>query len=465
MKKNRRAILAILGILLAILIFGIIFLANHYIKIRADFNRLESEEYDTVFFSMYPVDHYEENDYQHFRNMQIVKTSYQIPNGKVMRWYMEVANQSGNAISTVYLGIDPLRTAKEDIVILIQENPDIQFEIVPAYPEINYWLDMSETKCEKALQEYQIFAEWVTVLPNARVYFFSGEEWLICNSGNYEDTYLTNTEVSQFLMCNSDIQHSYQMTIETVADSIDKMGTLIAEYRVDRKEYPDASDKDIVFLGDSIIGNYTNSLSVPGVVEAFSGARVYNCGYGGKGAALSERTQLPLPTIVDKLVNKDLEGLPDGEQVSLGVASFVNREQTDRQLMFVINHGLNDYFDGVPLETEDAYDIGSYCGAIRRAVETLKAAYPGAQILLMTPNFTIYFGNGEEIQSQQGGKLEDYAEAVLRLADELNVDVLDNFHELPITAENWGEYQDDGCHLNEWGRFLVGSRIAGTIEE
>lgn len=465
MKKNKKLILPIFIVICVLVVGCVAFLLNHYIKIQKDFTRLQEEDYDTVFFSMYPVDNYAEEDYAYFRGMDIVKTSYNIANGKILRQYMDTAKASGNVVSTVYLGVDPERAAKEDVVIMVQESPEVAFEIILAYPQIEYWLEKSEKKCEEALQAYEEMAEWLTVLPNVRVYFFSGDEWLICNEANYEDTFQTNIEVSQFLMCNSDYLHYYQMTADTVESDIREMRELIAQYRTNRPEYANAADMDIVFLGDSIIGNYTNSMSVPEVVKALTGARVYNCGYGGKSAALAEKTPISLPDIVDAVIRGDATSLPEGEQVTAGVTQFLEREDIADRLMFVINYGLNDYYEGIPVRTEDAYDITTYSGAIRTALEKLQEAYPDAEILLMTPNFTTYYGCGTEVMSEVGSPLAEYADAVLTLSQELEVEVLDNFRELPITRENWMVYQDDGCHLNERGRFLLGSRIAGKIQK
>ena len=131
--------------------------------------------------------------------------------------------------------------------------------------------------------------------------------------------------------------------------------------------------------------------------------------------------------------------------------------------MFVINYGLNDYYNGAALVSEDPYDISTYGGALRGGIQKLKEAYPDAQIVLMTPNFTTYFDYGQGRNSEEGGMLEDYAKLALEVAKEQQIEVLDNYHELPITKENWKDYQDDGCHLNERGRFLLGSRIAKMI--
>lgn len=466
MMKKRTIFILLSGALILVFVLAGVLLCKQSVDkvIREDLKRLEEENYDSVFFSMYPTDHYKEEEYMRLRGMQTVRTACHITGTKLLRRYMKTAAESVG-LKTVYLGIDPLRIAKEDVVLLIQENPGIMFEVVPAYPKVDYWLKMSPQKCAKALETYQLFAEWISVLPNAGLYFFAGEEWLICNPGNYEDTFLVNEEVSVFLMGNMDVLHPYRLTAENAARKISDMSALIEEYRSEPKTYPKGEDMDIVFLGDSIIGNYTNSMSIPGVVEALTGARVYNCGYGGKGAALSDNTRIHLFLIAEKLGNGIMDGLPEGEQLTKGLTEFINREQTDRKVMFVINYGLNDYFDGVPVESEDAEDISTYSGAIRKAVRMLQEEYPEARILLMSPNFTIYYENGITRRSEQGGILAEYADAVLRLAKELETEVLDNFHELPTTAENWKEYLADGCHLNVLGRFLVGERIAEKIQK
>lgn len=464
MNKRKKLIWAIIAIVAIGLVVGAVFLGGQYADIRKDFARLESETYDTVFFSMYPTDNYVEEDYAYFRAMQMVRCDYEIPNGKVMRWYMDKVNASGNMVTTVYLGVDPEKTTKEDIVIMIQENPEIKFEIVPVHPQINYWLDMSEAKCEKVLAEYQLFLEWMIGLPNAGTYFFTGQEWLVCNPNNYEAYGMTNAAVSQFLMCNSDNAHAYMLRPETIVPEMDELRDLIDRYRKQPIEYPNASDYDIVFFGDSIIGSYTDSMSIPEVVAALTGANVYNCGYGGKSAALGEFDNCPVSMIVNALVTGDLSELPKDHEIYDRVSSFYHREKKSDKLMFVVNYGINDYFRGYPVESEDDYDITSFSGAVRTAVKQLQEAFPEATIMLNTPNMVMYFEYGELPQSERGGKQSDYAEAVIRLAQELNVEVLDNYRELPSIKGNWEKYLSDGCHLNEQGRFLVGSRIAQRIK-
>ncbi len=448
-----------------ILGFGILMFVgvNHGLRIKADLDRLRTEEYDAVFFAMFSTQNYDEEDWMYFREMNVVKTSYEIPNTRVMEKYITTATQYADTINTAYLGVDPTKVKSDELVSLLQENPDIFFEIILAYPDIEYWTKLGEGRYEKVLRDYRILSQELVLLENVRVHLMSGEEWLICNPLNYVDGVIMNEEVSEFLMCNMDVRHPYYLTQDNIQKRLDAMQYSIDELRGHAIEYPDAANVEIVFFGDSIIGNFTNSLSVPKVVSGLSGATVYNCGYSGRGAALHYGTEIAFPQVVDALLEEDVSCLPQETLLRSGIQEFLEREPSDKQLMFVINYGLNDYFYGAPLKAEDAYDITSYSGALRSGIEKLKTAYPQAQILIMTPNFTTYFHNGQDINGQQAGVLEDYADVVLEIAKEQQIDVLDNFRELPITAENSLEYQDDGCHLNERGRFLVGSRIAQKI--
>ncbi len=444
---------------------GIIFVLPHYKLIKNDFERLEKESYNTVFFSMYPTDYYMEEDYMYYRAMQIVRTKYEIRSSRMLDTYLNKMKESSNIVTTVYLGIDPAKISLEDVLQLVQENPEMMFEVVLAYPQISYWMEMKESEYTEVFGKYQQFAEGLLGQPNARTYLFAGEDWLVCNKDNYEDVFTVNPEVSTFLMCNSDMLHPYICKTENVGEKLLEMRSLIDTSRNASIVYTDRSSYDIVFFGDSIIGNFTNSMSIPGVVKALTGANVYNCGYGGKSAALGETDDCPIPVIADAVIKADASGLPKEVQAYLGVTEFLNREDKTKKLMFVINYGLNDYFKGYPVETEAAYDICSYKGALRIAVENLKKAYPDAEILLMTPNYTTYFENGRGVQGENGGVLEEYANAAVELSKEMGVGILDNFRELPITEENWQEYLSDGCHMTEKCRFLVGCRIADWMEK
>lgn len=435
-----------------------------YTKCAKDISRLRTEQYDTVFFSMYPTDYYKEEYYSHYRGMSAIRATYAMNDSRIMKWYMDTAVNSGNVITTAYLGIDPMKVNTEDIFQIVLENEETMFDIVLAYPNMDYWLEMSPEECQKAWETYRDFAGNVLGLGNTRVYYFCNEEWLLCNPGNYEGVFKTNKAVSELLMCYSDEQHNNILNVENFHRRFNEAWRLLEKYREYPIEYPDASDWEIVFLGDSVIGNYTDSLSIPGVVNGLTNATVFNCGYGGKSAALSHKTLEAVSDIAKALVQKDLTNIPNGTQVYTGLEKYFAESDSEKKKLFVINHGLNDYFDGLPINTEDEEDISSYSGAMRVAVKTLQEAFPEAYFLLMTPNLSICFDFGEGIQTEYGGKLVDYADALISLGEELDVEVLDNLRELPIEKERYWVLLEDGTHPNAQGRFMIGNRIITCLE-
>lgn len=459
---KKKVLLSIGGVIGLIIIGLLIFVLLQWMQIRKDFKILQTEEYDTILLSMYPVEHYEEEDYLYFRGMTVAKMSYEIPHGKVARWYLRQAKKSENAIARVYVGIDPERASTEDVVKMIQRSPHIFFDVTFPYPEVGYWTKMSESKFEKVMRKYREMAEGILALDNADLYSFGSEEWLVANPKNYVGECNTNEAVSEFLMCNTDFLHPYGVNYENLEAHIMSYHALYDKYKENAPQ-KNAAGLEIVFFGDSIIGNFSDSLSVPEVVSGLSGATVYNLGYGGKSAAQSKKTKISFPQVTQAFVDKDTTIFPEDTQVYAGLNHYIENGQEEAPKMFIINYGLNDYFDGLPVESEDKYDIRSYAGALRTGIENLKKSYPKAQILLLSPHFTAGYNFGQEIRSENGGRLEDYANAAVLVAEETGVDLLDNFHEFPVTKDNWRDYQPDETHLNEKGRFILGERITQRI--
>ncbi len=440
----------------------LIWLYPHGKGIKKDFERLQSEEYDTLVLAMFPIDYYDESDYTLYRAMDAVQMSYSIPNGNILKWYIKTAKDSGCSLQRVYMGIDPERISKEDVEELIQGNPEIFFEVVLPYPQIDYWAGMKETEFESVMQIYRDIMGVVLSYENTALYSYGSEEWLIANSKNYVDEYNTNESVSEFLMCNTDDSHPYGVNLANADRVFADYKRLYDKYR-NHEGYPDFSGAEIIFFGDSVIGNYTNSLSVPEVVSALSGAKVYNLGFGGKSAALSESTDVAFPQVVEAFLTGNTQELPKDSQIYAGIHTYVENNDVNASKIFVINYGLNDYFNGVPLERDDPYDVASYVGALRAGIKALQEAYPQAKIMLMSPHFSINFNFGKDVRGEFGGNLEDYANVAVAVAKEMQIEVLDNFRELGISEENWEVYQTDGTHPNEKGRFILGEKIVWRI--
>lgn len=462
MKKHSKRIWICVGILIAIIVASMLFLLPHTTKIFKDFKRIETEEYDTLFLSMYPIDYYEDSDFMLYRGMDVLSSDYCIPNGKILKWYLSKVKDSNHMVGRAYVIVDPEHASKEDIVMMIQENPDTFFEVALPYPQIDYWLNMKEDKFEKVMEQYQSFTEWIVPLENAALYMFGNQEWLVGNPKNYADMFNTNAEVSEFLLCNMDEGHSYQVTFDNLQEEMADYHRIYKECQ--NRQYPDASGVEILFFGDSIIGNFTDSMSIPQVVAGHTNATVYNLGCGGSSAAASPSEIVDFSTVADAFLQKDISKIPQDSPNYEKIKGYFSEVKEDAPKMFVVNYGMNDYFLALPLKSEDPYDITTYGGALRTNVKKLKDAYPDSQIVLMTPHFTSELDFGRGKVGDGGYALKDYAEMVVTVAQELDVDVLDNFKELGITEANWREYQPDGTHPNEKGRYLLGTRIAEKIK-
>lgn len=428
---------------------------------RSDFRRISSESFDTAFLSMYAIDTYPEEYLTYYRGMTVFKAENTISDFAGIQRYMKRIAKSGNTISAVYLGICPDKVSVDELSALTQSYPSVTFEFILACPSAAYWKGLSEEEYYETLEVWRNFLLDAGQLSGVRFYFYAAEEWLVANPALYVNDLLVTPDAAGFILANSDYLHPYLLTADNAAERSASLEQLTVSLRSGDLAYPDLSDTAIVFFGDSIFGNYTDGMSVPGAINGLTGATVYNCGYGGNSAAMVPEIPISLPGIVDAFFAEDLSLIPKEEQVYQGFVAYLNAPPIDKKLCFVINYGLNDYFKGCPVSSDDPWDITTYTGAVRTAVAHIKAKAENAQIILCTPSYSGYALN----ETDEAGTvhLHDYADAVLALAEELELDVVDNFYTLGIDSSNYTEFLPDLVHPNEKGRFMIAQKIIETI--
>lgn len=453
-------------IVLSLCLFAVIaalFILYRPAQQREDYKRISSENFDTVFLSMYPIETYDEADYAYYRAMTLFKASYEIPDYRTLCDYMKKIARSGNTVTTAYLGICPDKISSAQLSRLLELYPGVTFEVVLAYPSGSYWCSLSAEEYQTLINSYTEFLATLPMGSNRNFYLPGCQEWLIANPDNYESDLEVNTSVARTLMLRTDIGSDTLLTSENASVFSEKLAQLTDSLRTGPVSYPDLSDYCVIFFGDSVIANYTDSTSVPGVVHGLTKATVYNCGYGGNSAAMSADAPVSLPGIAESFCKGDLSALPEDTQAYQGLTSYLSNPPEGKKLCFVISYGLNDYFSGYPIAGEDSYDIFTYSGALRTALTTLQNAYPDAEIILCTPTYANIFDGGREPHGEAGSVLEDYVAAALSVAEEFGVTPLDNYYSLNITAENQGQYLLDQVHPNEAGRYLIGYRLAALL--
>lgn len=426
-----------------------------------DFQRISYEVYDTVFLSMFPIDNYKEADFSYYRGLTVLKTDNILQDSSDLERYFNHIAETDNPVSTAYLGIYPERVTVAEISELARNYPSISFEILLFAPSAAYWQKLSEEEYSKNMNAYQEFLTDAGQCSDAKFFFLSAESWLINNPANYIDDISLNEDITLNILKQTFCDRLYQITADNSNELAQKMNREITIVREYATAYPDFAQYEIIFWGDSVIGNYTDSTSIPGVVNGLTGATVYNCGYSGNSASLGPETSVSLPGIVKAFFEKDLSEIPTETQIYEGFLSYINAPHIDKKTCYVIHYGINDYFRGHPISSDDPLDITTYAGAIRNAVACIKENSPDSQIILCTP---IYCGYATDEPDEPGViHLQEYVDAVFTLAEELDVDVLDNFYAMGVNSSNYEEYLLDMVHPNEKCRFMIAQKVIESI--
>ncbi len=254
--------------------------------------------------------------------------------------------------------------------------------------------------------------------------------------------------------------------------------------------YPDPLKKEerqtfrIVMLGDSIFGECRDESSVSAKLSGLLKEPVYNGALGGTSLSrlnVEKRPLHPMDALSMAALSKAVVSRDFGVQQAVhikenGTEYFSDTIATLKQIDFdnteilLLGHGINDYHGAQRIQAEaDRQDEYTFLGAYRSIIEELRREYPDMRIILVTPTFTWYIAQGltcEEYDTGNGG-LNKYVEAQLQVAKELNVEIIDLYHEFYDTSEweNWQKYTKDGVHPNEEGRAMIAQRLAEYLQE
>ncbi|MCI9142465.1 MAG: SGNH/GDSL hydrolase family protein [Lachnospiraceae bacterium] len=240
---------------------------------------------------------------------------------------------------------------------------------------------------------------------------------------------------------------------------------------------------EIVVFGDSVFGEIRDETGVPERLEELLGKTVYNAALGGTCMARIEddrRMDYPRGTLSLAGLTKSVWADDFRVQQTVTVRMRENNTEYFAEVIngleaidfstveiVLLQQGINDYHAGVPIENpEDPYDEYTFLGALRSSVKALRETNPELRIVLVTPLYTWYVtGLTCEEADQGGGVLEEYVEAELQAAEELEIEVIDVYHDFS-PHEKWEDkdlYMRDGLHPNEAGRERMAQKIAQAL--
>lgn len=225
---------------------------------------------------------------------------------------------------------------------------------------------------------------------------------------------------------------------------------------------------NILNLGDSIFGN-DRKRNISQYLAEFSGATVYNGGFGG--------TRMTIRTGGDtgsgyeyfdgvNLVTALTTGNWTNQDTGVGIVPTTYYAETLEMLknldmstvdIVTIAWGTNDYTAKKTVE--------EITTALESIIDMIQSAYPTIRILVCTPIWR-YFDDGDgDTKIYNASTLKDIALAIEETAKNKRVSVLNGYQNLPLSANTASTYFDvnDKTHLNEKGNALYAHLINGKL--
>ena len=235
---------------------------------------------------------------------------------------------------------------------------------------------------------------------------------------------------------------------------------------------PLLSGRKVVVFGDSIIGMTRDQTSVPAYAAAYTGAEVYNVGFGGCRMAvhptsgyaafsmwaLADAVASGKYTLQDAQASNGSDYFPE----QLALLKTINFSDVD---IIVIHYGTNDFAANVTIDNaSDDDDTATLCGALRYSLRKLMTAFPKIRIFVSVPIYRKWDSTGAETYTNGSGKkLRNFCEALIGAAGEFNCPVIDGYKALGINVVNDSAFSSDGTHLNDHGRKAFGELIGGSL--
>ncbi len=244
----------------------------------------------------------------------------------------------------------------------------------------------------------------------------------------------------------------------------------------------------ILFLGDSIVGQYRDETSIPALVAEMLDVEVANGAFGGTTMSLQNRDWrdayywdgFSFSRLARAIAAQDFglqQTVRTKDYVTMNFRDIVDEldrlDLTSVQTV-VVSYGMNDYTTGSPIgNPEDPQDPYTMEGAMRRGIEHLRQGYPHLRIIFISPTYC-WFANTEgsicqtcETSDFGGGYMEEYVEAQRRVAEECGVEFVDLYHDYYPHEKmtDWAQYTHDGIHPNESGRRKIAETLAETLRD
>ncbi len=233
------------------------------------------------------------------------------------------------------------------------------------------------------------------------------------------------------------------------------------------------ADLGVVVFGDSIWDLSRGDNGIADLVQEGMGQniRLYNLSIRGTRATEDETAEPSGTNLMDVLdmVEDHTNTIPKTYEASAELDALYADTPFIRYA--IIAYGLNDYFLGVRMENPlNGFDLETYGGALRRAIERVYGLFPGVTIILMGPTYCVGYQNGGIVSesdtfSYGGGTVPQYDQVAAKVAAQYGILFVDNYADLGIKKSNSAKYLADGTHLTLEGREKYADNLLYRLAE
>lgn len=242
------------------------------------------------------------------------------------------------------------------------------------------------------------------------------------------------------------------------------------------------AEYEIVCFGDSVMACFYGEGSVPYFLEELTGRATLNAAFGGLPmSSISEGGKAgdinPLFTMVElseALLRNDFSLQATAAKTYevwppewRDISEELDRLDYESVQYVIIEHGVNDYQLGIPVDDmANPHNTYTFGGALRTSIENVRKAIPNATIVLCTPTYMHFLNYDKDCYEADygGGTLPEYVEKEKEIAAEYGVICVDNFNGSGINKDNYLEYLYDGLHSHQGGNILIAENIVRNVE-
>lgn len=238
----------------------------------------------------------------------------------------------------------------------------------------------------------------------------------------------------------------------------------------------------VLMIGNNPLTDKTGDGSISSLVAKDTGAEVYTAGFADTClAALNSNYSDDCAvdafslfyltkamcdgdyTLQDRLLESDM--VNSDYAASLDILKGMDYSKVDVLVFF---YDARDYLQRRNLyDDNNAYNTGTYTGALRASAKQIAEKYPHIRIILMSPYFASYVDeNGNYLSGDTMnlgcGVIPNYLQFSVDVGNECLFTVIDNYYGT-IIEDTASEYLIDNIRLNDKGREALAKRLAETI--